>query len=95
MRTVTIRQALQQVADHPVPRTDDMVSLPVHELVCRTLFDIANNPMAGKRASMAQANVARGIILNRLVGRRNPGSHPATKKVTHLEFTSLTGELEA
>ena len=94
MRHTSVQSALQYVADHPVVESDDMLAMPVHELICRTLFEIANNPMDGKKTSMSRANIARGLILNRLVGRRSPGSHPATKKVVTLTFANLTGELE-
>jgi hypothetical protein len=92
MKQVTIRQAMQQVVDNPEMRTDDMISLPVHELVVRTLFEIANNATSDKKRSMAEANVARNLIFNRLVGRRRAGSHPATReKKVAVEFTDLTG----
>lgn len=95
MRHVTIRQALQQVADNPEIATDDLLSLPVHELVSRTLFEIANT---GSRTVREQqrANNARGIILNRLVGRRRTGSHPATKTEDAMKLDDLLGgELQA
>lgn len=93
MRHTTIRAALQRVADNPQANTDDMLALPVHELVCRTLFEIANNPMTNRRGSGARANVARALIFNRLVGKRMSGSHPATRKNTQIAFANLAGEL--
>lgn len=93
MRIVTIRQALQYVADHPEMKTDMLLDLPVHELVSRTLFEIANDPKVGHRGSLARANIARSMIFNRLVGRRRTGSHPATRTDVALEFGNLTGEL--
>lgn len=92
MKIVTIRQALQHVADNPELDTDVLLEVPVHELVCRTLFEIANQPDMRQRGSMARANIARGMILNRLVGRRRAGSHPATKTRAQLKFVDLTGE---
>lgn len=94
MRHTTIRQALQHVADNPVVTTDEIVALPVHELICRTLFEIANNPMTGKRGAQSRANAARSMIFNRMVGKRAAGSHPATRKETRITFVSLTGEVE-
>lgn len=91
MKTVSIRQALQQVADYPEMVDDDLLQKPVHELVARTLFDIANRPDAGVRGSMARANKARKIIMDRLVGKRRPGSHPNTREVVQLDFIDLTG----
>lgn len=95
VKRVSIRQALQQVADYPVPVSDDVLASPVHELVARALFDIANRPDASVRGSMAKANKARKIILDRMVGKRRAGSHPATRRVIQVEFVDLTGgELE-
>lgn len=96
MKVVTIRQALQHVVDNPVLGTDDLISLPAHELVSRTLFEIANGAQISERGSMTRANVARNMIFTRLVGRRRPGSHPATEKKVELEFVDLIGaELKA
>ena len=61
----------------------------------RTLFEVANSPVSKNARSMRQANTARDIILKRLVGRRRPGSHPATKKKVTVEFTDRTGEVGA
>jgi hypothetical protein len=94
MKEVTIRQALQQVVDYPVMLDDVFLTKPVHELVCRTLFDIANRPDASKRGAMSRANKARKMIFDRLVGKRRAGSHPATRNNTELEFVDLTGELD-
>lgn len=90
-KPVTIREALQRVADRPVLDTDELIQLPVHELVCRSLFDIANRPDAGVRGSMTRANKARKMILDRLVGKRRPGSHPATRTEVAIDFVDLTG----
>lgn len=94
MKQVTVRQALQQVADYPTPLNDEVIQYPVHELVARTLFDIANRPDANVRGSMTRANKARRMILDRLVGRRRPGSHPATRTTVEIEFVDLAGELD-
>lgn len=95
MRVITIRTALQAVADRPVLDTDELVQVPVHELVCRNLFEIANKPDANTRGSMARANKARKMILDRLVGKRRAGSHPATRNEVRIDFVDLTGgELE-
>ena len=91
MKHVSIRQAMQYVADNPDAPNDNFIAMPVHELVARTLFEIANSPTRQNRRSMKEANVARDIILKRLVGRRRAGSHPATKKKTVVEFKDLTG----
>jgi hypothetical protein len=91
MKTVTIRQALQQVADYPVMVDDDLLPKPIYELVARSLYDIANRPDASVRGSMGRANKARKMILDRLVGKRRAGSHPATREVTQIDFIDLTG----
>lgn len=90
MAHVTIKQALQRVADNPTPDTDVALQVPAHELVCRSLFEIANNPDAKVRGSMARANRARKLIFDRLVGKRKPGTHPATKNVVQVDFVDLT-----
>ncbi len=90
MVTVSIRQALQAVADHPEPATDITLDLKIHELVARALFEIANNPDNRVRGSMARATRAQKLILNRLVGTRRPGSHPAARRSDDLEFLDLT-----
>jgi hypothetical protein len=89
-KTVSIRQALQHVADNPMVNTDMILDVPAHELVCRTLFDIANGADLVDRPSQSRANVARKLIFDRLVGRRRAGTHPATRQTVSLEFTDLT-----
>lgn len=91
MKIVTIRQALQNVADYPQLMTDELIQVPVHELVARALFEIANRPDANERGSMARANKARKMIMDRMVGKRRPGSHPATKNTVSVDFVDLTG----
>ena len=95
MGVITIQQALQNVADHQQPETDVALDQPVHELVARALFSIANNPDAKVRGSMARATRAQKLIMNRLVGTRRPGTHPVARKGTEVEFVDLTqGVLE-
>lgn len=91
MKNVTIRQALQQVADYPQPLDDELLQAPIYELVARALFDIANRPDASVRGSMTRANKARKMILDRMVGKRRAGSHPATREVVQIDFVDLTG----
>lgn len=91
MANVTIQQALQNVVDHPDFGTDDLLALPAHELICRTLFDIANNAALADKKSMAAANTARTLIFQRLVGKRRAGSHPATRTRQQLVFKDLQG----
>ena len=92
MKRVTVRQALQHVADYPRPVDDDALNTPVHELVGRVLFDVANRPDAAVRGSMTRANRARKMIFNRLVGKRRAGSQPATQEDVEIEFLDLGGK---
>lgn len=92
MKIITIRAALQHVADNPKMLTDELIQVPVHELVCRSLFEIANRPDSSQRGSLARANRARKMILDRLVGKRRPGSHPATRGKVEIDFVDLTDQ---
>ena len=92
VRRVTVKQALQAVADNPHLDTDNFIELPAHELICRTLFDLANGAQLGNPASLNKANAARNLIFQRMVGRRKPGTHPARKSQQQLAFKDLTGE---
>lgn len=95
MPDVSIREAMQYVADNPVLLTDEIIQVPVNELICRELFQIANRPDDAVRGSMARANKARKLILERLVGKRRPGTAPAAKQTSAIEFVDLTaGALE-
>jgi hypothetical protein len=95
MKSVTIQAALENVARYPRMLDDDVLNKPVHELVCRTLFDIANKPDSSRRGSMTRANKARKMILDRMVGKRRAGSHPATRSEVQITYVDLTGgELE-
>ena len=94
MANVTVREALQRAADYPVMLTDEIIDVPAHELIARTLFDIANKPDAKVRGSMARANRARRLIMTRLDGKRVSGTPPVEKKADSLRFIDLTkGEL--
>lgn len=90
--SVSVRQALQRVADYPTMLEDNLLQVPAHELVCRVLFEMANQPDPKVRGSMGRANTARKLIMDRLVGKRRPGSHPATRAHVAVEFIDLTGQ---
>lgn len=90
MAETSIRQALQNVADNPILMTDEIIQLPVHELVSRALFEIANKPDEAQRGSLARANKARKMIFDRLVGKRRPGTSPAANTHEEIEFVDLT-----
>ena len=89
MKNKPIPEALQYVADNPNPRRDPIDS-PVWELVCRALYELANSPDPKVRGSMGRATAAQRIILDRLVGRRRPGSNPAAGAGETLEFGAVT-----
>ncbi len=90
MKEVSVRQALQYVADHPVPDTDEWIQQPVWELVARTLYDIANSPNSKVRGANTRANKARKMIFDRAVGKRIPGTPPAARSEDELEMIDLT-----
>lgn len=94
-KQVSIRQALQHVADNPTLTTDVLLEVPAHELVCRTLFEIANGASVDDTRSLQRANIARSLIFDRLVGKRRAGSHPATRNKVELQFVDLAGEVES
>lgn len=88
-RQVTIRQALQRVVDNPEIKTTMLLDLPVHELVSRTLFEIANSADINQRGSLTRSHKARDMIFNRLVGKRRAGSHPSQRKDMQVTFITL------
>jgi hypothetical protein len=90
-----IAEALQYVADHPVRSTEAPIDAPAYELVSRALFQLANSPDASVRGSLGRANRAQKLILNRMVGRRRPGTHPAQSRSEEIEFVDLTVSTEA
>jgi hypothetical protein len=92
MADVTIREALQHAADNPQLMTDEIIQVPVHELIARTLFEIANQPDTAQRGSLARANKARKMLLERLVGKRRPGTKPLAQQDSTIEFIDLTGK---
>jgi hypothetical protein len=91
MQKRTVREALQHVADYPVPVDDDVITMHTGELIARTLYDIANKPDANVRGSLPRANRARKLIMNYLAGRRRAGTQPHVKTVVTLQMNDLTG----
>lgn len=89
MAHTSIRQALQRVAAGKIS-SDAPIEAPVHELVSLALFDIANHPDPKVRGTMRRATRAQKIILDRMVGKRLPGSNPAAKKNVEINFVDLT-----
>jgi hypothetical protein len=91
MQKRTVREALQHVADYPVPIDDEVLMQHTGELIARTLYDIANKPDANVRGSLPRANRARKMIMERLSGRRRSGTAPHQKQVVRLHMVDLTG----
>lgn len=90
MKTVTVQQALQHVADNPELTTDELIQLPVWELVGRALYEVANAPDSKVRGANARANKARKMIFDRHVGKRTPGTAPAARGTESLDMVDLT-----
>lgn len=90
MKVVTVRQALQHVADHPELTTDELIQVPTWELVARSLYEVANAPDSAVRGANARANKARKLIFDRHVGKRTPGTAPAARGNETLEMIDLT-----
>ena len=86
----SILDALNYVANHPVQSAEATIDAPVWELVSRRLFFIANSPDKKVRGSMARATRAQKILLERMVGRRRAGTHPAQTSSDTLDFVDLT-----
>lgn len=91
MQHLSIQQALQLVAERPQPATDEVTQVACHELIARSLYEIANTGDATVRGSMARANKARKMILDRSVGKRRAGTLPVTGEQTVVTFVDLTG----
>ena len=89
-RHKSIPEALQYVADHPLPATDDTLQLPAWELVSRRLFELANRPGNASRGGAAKMLRAQKMIFNRMVGRRRPGTHPAQVGGDEIDILDLT-----
>lgn len=87
----TVQEALQHVADYPVPVDDEVITQHTGELIARTLYDIANRPDASVKGSMTRANKARKMIMDRLAGRRRAGTTPFQKSADRLHMQDLTG----
>ena len=90
MKNKTILEALKYVSTHPEPSNENLLQVPIYELVGRKLFDIANYPDKKVRGSQARAIAAQKIIFDRMVGRRRPGTHPVQASNSELEFDDLT-----
>lgn len=66
------------------------INSPTHVLIAESLFRIANSPDPKKRGSVRRATQAQKMIMDRMVGIRLPGSNPAAKSSSKLDFVDLT-----
>jgi len=87
----TVAGSLEYVAAHPQARREPELNDLTWELIGRKLYEIAMRPDPRVRGAMQRASKAQKIITLRTVGRRKPGSHPATGQTVELEFEDLTG----
>ena len=89
---VTVKEALQRVASGKISNKDP-IDVPVHELIAKVLFEVANTPDQRVRGSMRRATRAQKIIMDRLVGKRLPGTSPAAQREQEINFVDLTAGL--
>lgn len=95
MAHVTIRQALEYVAENPALKSDNLLVMPTWEAVARKLYNISGNPSKSTRGQQ-RAVRAQKIIANRLAGLRGAGTLPVHEEPDEIEFLDLTsGVLEA
>lgn len=87
---VSVKKALETASRSQVINSEITVDRPVFDLVAQSLFEIANAPDPKVRGAMARATKAQRMILNRMVGTRRPGSHPAARQTEELQFADLT-----
>lgn len=86
----TVREALKHVADNPEWPDTVRGDMPVSEIVCRNLFDIANSPDTRVQGSVNKSLRAQRIIMDRLDGTRRTGTAPAVQKQDEVKFKDLT-----
>lgn len=88
VRHKTVREAFNYVSKNPAPARPP-IEMPIWELVARHVFDTAY-ALGGNRSEQKATVTAQKILLDRLVGKRRTGTHPAVaqeRKVTLMDFT--------
>lgn len=90
VRNKTVQEALSYVGSHPPQSFEPTVDMPTWEVVGQLLYLIANSGNPRVRGSVARATRAQKMIWDRKVGRRAPGTHPATIKAEEINFKDLT-----
>ena len=90
MKHKSIASALKYVSEHSDAPVEITLDMPMWEVVCRELFDIANRPNHKVRGANSRATKAQKLIYSRMAGKRRPGTHPAQTKVEEIEFKDLT-----
>lgn len=88
---VSVAEALKRASAND-RRSKDPVEEYTYLLIADTLFSMANKPDPKVRGSIRRAVRAQKIILQRMVGKRVSGSHPATRATgdAPIEFVDLT-----
>ena len=95
MAYVSIKKALDDVAANPKMDRNAWIDQPAHDLICRSLYQVASSADPEVRGSLARARAAQREIFNRTSGTRRPGTHPAAaRKADQVEFEDLTQKPE-
>lgn len=89
MKHIPIQKALEQLSNTGLDQELTLES-PTHQHIAHALFTIANSPNPKVRGARARATRAQRLILDRMVGLRKPGSHPAQLKNDEIQFVNLT-----
>lgn len=90
MKSKSVQESLEYVAQHPPASFEPTVDMPVWEVLGQLLYLIANSGNPRNKGSVARATRAQKMIWDRKVGRRRPGTHPATVSDEAIEFEDLT-----
>ena len=90
MKSKSVADSLEYVAAHPPQSFEPTVEMPTWEVIGQLLYLIAKSGNARERGSVDRATRAQKMIWDRKVGRRAPGTHPATIKAEEVNFKDLT-----
>lgn len=84
----SVKEALEYVSRHPSPTTDP-INMPVWELIARQLYETAHQA-GGTRTQIKSTAAAQKMILDRVVGKRRTGTHPAVRKEEKVLLADFT-----
>lgn len=87
----TIKQALEYVASHPEWSGGTPLNSPLWENVARALYEHAGSPDVRVVGAVGRSVRATKMILERTVGTRRAGTHPAQRAKAQLRHVDLTG----